>query len=187
LLLLPQGQRTISSLTTALLVILTFFSIYYTPQSTVAQAQLRASTNGKAVDVLVEPVPAQPDNSELTKFMITFLEPGTDTVKQHIDYDVSILKGDKELYRASGQDGQPPLHTAEGKVTVPFKFADQGNDYSIRITVSGIRFIPINPESVTFPINVTPEFPFALLTAAASMSAVMAMVTAKIRKNGSLL
>lgn len=163
------------------LVTLSVAAYYYTPLPVLAEEQLRGSTNGKAVDVLVEPVPAQPDNSEPTKFMITFLEPGTDTVKQHIDYDVSILKGDKELYRASGQDGQPPLHTAEGKVTVSFKFADQG-DYSIRITVSGIRFIPINPESVTFPIKVTPEFPFALLTATASMGIIVAVLATKIGK-----
>lgn len=156
--------------------------IHYGLSTVFAEEQLRGSTSGKAVDVFVEPVPAQPDNSEPTKFMITFLEPGTDTVKQHIDYDIAILKGNTELFSASAQAGQPSLHTAEGKVTIPYKFAEQGDDYSIRVTVSGIRFIPINPESVTLPIKVTPEFPFALLTAAVSMGGTIAVVTIKHRK-----
>ena len=45
--------------------------------------------------------------SQETKFKVTFLKKGTESVQEHIDYDFIIIKDNKELFRASKQTGQP--------------------------------------------------------------------------------
>jgi hypothetical protein len=58
------------------------------------------------------------------------------------------------LIQASALAGLPnqPLHTAEGIVTTPYTFQQQGA-YIITITVYGILFNPIKPEVAQFPVN----------------------------------
>ena len=72
----------------------------------------------------------------------------------HVDYDFIIIKGGKEVFKASQQAGQPnqPLHTAEGIVTIPYAFQDLG-DYTAKVSVMGILFNPIKPESTEFTVQ----------------------------------
>jgi hypothetical protein len=61
---------------------------------------------------------------------------------------------------------------------VPYKFSENG-EYTVEVRVLGLGFppIPINPETATFPIQVTPEFPASAIGAvAASMGAVTVMM-----------
>jgi hypothetical protein len=146
---------------------------------------MRGSTDRKNIDVLIEPSPAPVENKEQTTFKVAFLHPGTDSIVQHIDYDFVIMKDGKEIFKASAQAGQQqPIHSTEGTVTIPYKFEDQG-DYLIKVTISGIRFLPIEPETATFPLKVTPEFPVgaaaAVFASAASMITVVT-ISANILK-----
>lgn len=78
----------------------------------------------------------------------------TDTVQVHVDYDLIILKDNvTEIFRASKQTGQPLLHTTEGIVTIHFTISEAGN-YTVRVPVMGINFIPISTEYAEFPIVV---------------------------------
>jgi hypothetical protein len=128
-----------------------------------AQGGLGSPTplSGKSLDVLVEPTWS---NDGQAKFKVSFLKPGTDTVQIHIDYGFVIKQGDKEIFNAA-QQGQPLLHTAEGVVTIPYTFTSNG-DYSIEVSVAGINFVPMNTETATFSVNVTPEFPVGVVGAA---------------------
>ena len=85
--------------------------------------------------------------------MITFLQPSSQTVQVHVDYDFAITNNDKEVFRASTKTGQPLLHTAEGIVKIPYKF-DQGGEYSLQVSVMGINFIPIKTEQALFDLKV---------------------------------
>jgi hypothetical protein len=147
-----------------------FFLIMATvfPASVVyAQDGMRNSTSGNSVDVLVEPTW---NDGGQANFRVSFLRPGTDTLQEHIDYTFTILRDGEEVFDA-GIAGQPLLHTVEGVVTIPqtpqppFQFPGNG-DYSITISVHGINFLPINPETSTFPITVVPEFPAGGILAA---------------------
>ncbi len=112
------------------------------------------STTGKSLDVKISPSPSQVLNTTEVKFKVDFLEPNTNKIQVHIDYDFQILNNGEELFSAAKQISQPLLHTAEGSVTIPYTFSSPGV-YSINIPVLGINFIPINPESVKFDFTIT--------------------------------
>jgi hypothetical protein len=79
---------------------------------------------------------------------------GTDTVQVHIDYDFIILEDNNtEVFKASQQIGQPLLHTAEGIVTILFTLEEVGN-YTIKVPVMGINFIPLTTEYADFPVKI---------------------------------
>jgi hypothetical protein len=97
-------------------------------------------------------------------FTVSFLNPGTDTVHEHQDYDFRILKDDQEVFSAANQTGQAVLHNVEGTLTVPqepYTFQENG-DYTIQLYLAGIG-LPAIPtdEEATFPITVVPELPAA--------------------------
>lgn len=148
-----------------------------------AQEGMRDPLSGNSLDVLIEPTWSDGGQA---RFMVSFLKHDTDTVQVHIDYGFVIKQGDQEVFNAALQ-GQPLLHTAEGVVTIPqsdqppFKFPANG-DYTIEVLVEGINFVPINRETVTFSLAVTPEFPPAVI--AGMMAAVMTttIVLARYRK-----
>ena len=62
----------------------------------------------------------------------------------------------KQVFAASQLAGQSgtPLHTAEGVGTIPYTFQGPG-EYTINVTVYGILFNPIRPESADFTVKVT--------------------------------
>jgi len=117
---------------------------------------MKKTTSGGALDVVLQPSPEPIGHTGPTSFKVTFLQKGTDKVQPHIDYDFTIANNGKQVFQASQLAGQPgqPLHTAEGAVTIPYKFQVPG-DYSIKISLYGILFNPIKPESADFSVKVS--------------------------------
>jgi hypothetical protein len=110
-----------------------------------------------SVTIRLEPSPSQIKSNEQIQMKISFMQPNTQKIQPHIDYDLIIKDNstNKPIFQASNQTGQPglPLHTAESVVTIPFTFPNKGS-YSIEIPVYGILFNPIAPESAIFDIDV---------------------------------
>lgn len=111
-----------------------------------------SSTDGKSLNIKIEPSPF-PAKIGDEKFKVSFLQP-SNIVQVHVDYDLSIMKDNKEIFKASSVTGQPLLHTAEGVVTIPFKF-DQPGKYTVIVSAMGINFIPIKTEVAKFSLDVS--------------------------------
>lgn len=120
----------------------------------ITAADSKAATDGNSVDIdlQIQPFPISKDVD--SQFTITFLQPSSQTVQVHVDYDFAITNNDSEVFRASTKTGQPLLHTAEGIVKIPYKF-DQGGEYSLQVSVMGINFIPIKTEQALFDLKVS--------------------------------
>jgi hypothetical protein len=146
-----------------------------------AQNEMRNSTSGNRVDVLVEP--AWSDGGQ-ARFTVSFLRNGTDALQEHVDYTFAIMKDGEEIFNAI-PPGQPFLHTVEGVVNIPespYPFPSNG-DYSIVISVHSINFVPIAAETSTFSVTVTPEFPapgILAVTLAALMSTSIVLARKRI-------
>jgi hypothetical protein len=129
---------------------------------------MRQSSSGNSLDILVEP---QWDQNSLVDLKVSFLQPGTDTIQVHVDFDVKLIDdGANQVFSAAGLLGFPTLHTAEGVVSIPYRFQDNGS-YTIVVDVTGIQFIPIAPETTEFPVNVTPEFPAGAMAVISTVTA----------------
>jgi len=120
----------------------------------ITSSDTKAATNGTSVDIGLQIEPFPVTKNVDTQFMITFLQPSTQSVQVHVDYDLAISKMNSEVFRASSKTGQPLLHTAEGIVKIPYKF-DQEGQYSVQISVMGINFIPIKTEQALFDLKVS--------------------------------
>lgn len=150
--------------------------------STAAHAQesgMTKSTSNGTLDIRVEPTWSNGSNAS---FKVSFLNPGTETLHQHQDYDFKILKDGTEVFSAAKETGQVLIHNAEGTITVPYTFQVQG-DYTIQVILGGTGIAPTIPtdEDATFQINVTPEFPVGALGAVGALMATM-IVLARYRK-----
>jgi hypothetical protein len=164
-----------------LIVLLLSATIFSVTTASYGQGEMRASTSGNSLDILVEP---RWSDGGKASFKVSFLRHGTNTLQEHVDYNFVIMKDGQQLFSAAAPLGQPSVHTVEGIVTVPiptapYKFPNNG-DYSIEISVSGISFTPINTENATFSVTVTPEFPtgaFAALAAFITTSIVLARLS----------
>ncbi|MEM3159385.1 MAG: hypothetical protein QXJ74_01240 [Nitrososphaera sp.] len=144
-------------------------------QPAFAQGMNQPSSGG-SLDIEVDPQWGQDAQAQIK---VSFLQPGSQTVQEHIDYDVKIADSSgNEVFSAAGQVNQPTLHTAEGVVTIPYKFEGNG-DYTITVEMTGIQFIPITPETAEFPVNVTPEFPAGALSAVAVTAGAIAVARMK--------
>ena len=120
----------------------------------ITAADSKAATDGNSVDIDLQIQPYPISKNVDSQFMITFLQPSSQTVQVHVDYDFAITNNDSEVFRASTKTGQPLLHTAEGIVKIPYKF-DQGGEYSLQVSVMGINFIPIKTEQALFDLKVS--------------------------------
>jgi len=120
----------------------------------ITSADTKEATDGKSLDIDLQVQPFPVTQSGNSQFKITFLQPSSQTVQVHVDYDLSISKMNNEVFRASSSTGQPLLHTAEGIVTIPYKFS-QGGEYSVQVSVMGINFIPIKTEQASFDLKVS--------------------------------
>lgn len=134
------------------------FGILLTTSSTYAQtsgAAMTKVTSGGSLKVILQPSPFPVTKGSQTNLKVSFEQKGSSAVQVHIDYDLTIMKDSKQVFQASALAGHPnqPLHTAEGIVTIPYSFQQQGG-YFINITVYGILFNPIRPETAQFPISV---------------------------------
>lgn len=140
-------------------------------QPAFAQGMNQPSSGG-SLNVLLEPEWGQNGDAQ---FKVSFLQPNSETVQEHIDYNLKILDSSgNEVYDAAGEFNQPTLHTATGVVTIPdtipYQFQGNGN-YNIVIEMTGILFIPMTPETAEFSVNVTPEFPAGALSVIAAVTA----------------
>lgn len=145
-----------------------------------AQQGMVQPSSGGSLDVVLDPEwgdGGQGGQGAPAQFRLTFLQPGTETPQQHIDYDL-VVKDDSgaEVFRATDLLNQPVLHTEPGTVTIPYEFEENGS-YTVEVEMYGILFNPIAPETAEFSVTVTPEFPAGVLgvTAAAVMAGAMAL------------
>ena len=120
----------------------------------ITSADTKGATDGKSLDIDLQIQPFPVTQSENSQFKITFLQPSSQTVQVHVDYDFSISKMNSEVFRASSSTGQPLLHTAEGIVSIPYKFSQEG-EYSVQVSVMGINFIPLKTEQALFDLKVS--------------------------------
>lgn len=106
-------------------------------------------------------VPTWSEGGQAT-FTVSFLNPGTDTVHEHQDYDFRILKDGQAVFSAANQTGQAVLHNVEGTLTIPYTFQENGGDYTVQVYLAGTN-LPAIPtdEEATFSITVVPELPAA--------------------------
>ncbi len=144
---------------------------------------LRGTLPNAKLDILLEPIWSEEiDKNEGThaKFRVSFLRSGTDLAQQHVDYGFVITKKGNQAANAA-PSCQAILHTAEGVVTIPCQFQLNG-DYLVEVSVYGIFFSPVDPESVAFPIKVTPEFPFATTTAVAGLAVSFIMSAIRLKR-----
>ena len=151
------------------LLLAAMFSIMTTATAPIAYAQdgggMVKTTNKGTLDIRLEPVWSE---SGEANFNVSFLNPGTEAVHQHQDYDFRILKDGQQVFSAANQTGQAILHNVEGTLTVPYTFSENG-DYTVQVYLAGTGIAPTIPtdEEATFPITVAPEFPAGIVLAAA--------------------
>jgi hypothetical protein len=141
------------------------FSITTAATSTYAQdGGMVKTTNKGTLDISL--APTWNEGGQAT-FAVSFLDPGTETLHQHQDYDLRILKDGQQVFSAANQTSQALLHNVEGTLTIPYTFQENG-DYTIQVYLAGTGISPTIPtdEEATFPITVTPEFPTGGIVAA---------------------
>ena len=85
---------------------------------------------------------------EPAKMKIGFVNPNTERIQEHIDYEVTV----------SAKDGAPvksiPLtHTSSGSVSIPVEFESDGA-HTVQIGIKGILFQPIPLETVQFGVTI---------------------------------
>lgn len=162
-------------------VLLAFAGVLVVP----AQAQetdnsmVKTTTKG-SLDIRLEPIESP---SQEVRYRVSFLNPGTDTLHEHQDYDFRIIRDGQELYSAAKQLNQPLIHNVEGTITVPYNFSETG-DYTIEIQILGLGFGPTlvpTDESASFSVVVTPEFPAGLVGMLTTAVGAAVMLTGKFR------
>ncbi len=117
---------------------------------------VKTSSKG-SLDIRLEP---QWNEGGQANFRVSFLNPDTNTLHEHQDYDFRILRDGQRVYSAAEETGQTILHNVEGTLIIPaYTFQGNGN-YTIQVYLAGIG-LPAIPtdEEATFPITVVPEFP----------------------------
>jgi hypothetical protein len=139
------------------------------------QGMMRQTTTDGTLDILLEPTwnPGSPGSTgSQASFRVSFLNPGTDTLHEHQDYDFRILNSNGEqVFSAARQTNQPLLHNVPGTITVPYTFEEVG-DYTIEVYLGGTGIGPTlipTDETAKFNTVVTPEFPVGALGAIAAL------------------
>ena len=154
---------------TALMLLGAIFGITTTTGAYAQDGGMVKTTDKGTLDVRLEPMWSEGGQATFT---VSFLNPGTDTVHEHQDYDFRILKNGQQVFSAANQTAQAVLHNVEGTLTVPYTFQENG-DYMIQVYLAGTN-LPAIPtdEEATFPITVVPELPAAGILAV-SLAALM--------------
>ena len=151
------------------------FSISFTAAYAEGMTQ---PTSGRSLNIMLEPTWSENGSA---KFKISFLDPKTNTLHEHQDWDVRILKGSSEVFNTA------VVHNVEGTITVPYDFKDNKGDYTVEVNVVAACF-PSNPQTSSCPIDekadfnstVTPEFPVGAVGAA--MAALVGTTIVLLRK-----
>lgn len=111
-----------------------------------ASAQMQSMpTDGGILIVELSTVPDVPVPGEVV-VGLNFVNPTTRQTQVHIDYSMEVLM-EGQTY------GTATSHTTEGRVNIPLELEDVGT-YDVSVTVSGIFFNPITPQSAEFTLNV---------------------------------
>ncbi len=105
-------------------------------------------TSGGTINVGFSTDPANPNSGDQTQLKISFINKQTNAIQQHIDYRVTVTKGQNQVF------GIPITHTAAGAVSIPYQFQDAG-DYQVTVSVEGILFQPIPPETAIFSVAIS--------------------------------
>lgn len=122
----------------------------------ISSGSMSKVTSGGTLHVILQPSPSPVKKGGQTNFKVSFDQKTGGTVQPHIDYDFAIVQAGKQVFQASALAGHPnqPLHTAEGVVTIPYTFQSPGA-FQVNVTVYGILFNPIKPETAQFPLTVS--------------------------------
>lgn len=134
-----------------ILLILVLLSLIIFPVYAQEQSEQQVVLTDKGtLEVGFSTIPAQPRPEEQTKFKIDFINKNTKAIQEHIDYSITVTKGNDGVF------GIPLTHTAIGSVTIPYEFQEAG-EYKVSIDVQGIVFQPIPTETASFAISVLKE------------------------------
>ena len=90
--------------------------------------------------------PEKPIVGEMTKVKISFVNPQTKEIQQHIDYKILVTNGDVTVFSSKDLE-----HTGNGEVTIPMELKAGQNKISIDILGIFFREIPI--ENVGFVVT----------------------------------
>src|SRR5688572_2520910 len=150
--------RSIFSFFIALMLFGAIFGVMTTTAAYAQDGGMVKTTDRGTLDIRL--VPMWSEGGQAT-FTVNFLNPGTDTVHEHQDYDFRILKDGQAVFSAGNQARQAVLHNVDGTLTVPYALQENG-DYTIQVYLAGTN-LPAIPtdEEATFPITVVPELPAA--------------------------
>ena len=89
-------------------------------------------------------------------FRIAFIDPTNDILQRHVDFDFTITRENREIFRLSNMSGQPhfPIHSSRGWEIVPVVLDDsaKSGEYIFKIIIQGILFHPIAHEEAEFRI-----------------------------------
>ena len=110
------------------------------------QSQQIKLTSGGTINVGFSTDPVNPYPGDQTELKISFLNK-QNAIQQHVDYRVTVTQGQNQVF------GIPITHTAEGSVSIPYQFQNAG-DYQVTVSVEGILFQPIPPETAVFSITI---------------------------------
>ncbi len=117
-----------------------------------------------------------------TTFTITFLNPETGMIEQHVDYDLIILKDGERIFKASEHLKRPIalLHSSYGVEKHTYEFTEEGS-YTVRVAVIGFKMYWFEPVFADYSVTVTPEFQTLLPLVTASLVVGAAVVTTRLR------
>jgi hypothetical protein len=124
--------------------VLVLLSLVIFPVYAQQQSQQIKPTSGGTINVGFSTDPANPNPGDQTQLKISFINK-QNAIQQHIDYRVTVTQGQNQVF------GIPITHTAEGSVSIPYQFQNAG-DYQITVSVEGILFQPIPPETAVFSL-----------------------------------
>jgi hypothetical protein len=128
--------------------VLVLLPLLILPVSGQTQSQQIKLTSGGTIKVGFSTDPANPNPGDQTKLKISFINKQTNAIQPHIDYRVTVTKGQNQVF------GIPITHVGEeGAVSIPYQFQDAG-DYKITVSVEGILFQLIPPETAVFSITI---------------------------------
>jgi len=112
------------------------------------QSQQIKLTSGGTIKVGFSTDPVNPNPGDQTELKISFINKQTNAIQPHIDYRITVTKEQNQVF------GIPITHVGEeGAVSIPYQFQNVG-DYQVTVSVEGILFQPIPPETAVFSITI---------------------------------
>lgn len=129
--------------------VLALVALIFLMMASVANAQMQSMLTEGGILIVELTTISDVTVPENIIFAINFVNPTTQKTQVHIDYSMEVTMNDQMFGRAES-------HTTEGKVKIPLILKDAGV-YTVNVTVSGIFFNPITPQSAIFTVNVGQE------------------------------